>query len=100
MERETKTITTPKQNHEVVLKSYFTAGEKQKLVELKLKGLDYTLKILEMSIVSINGKEYSEKIFDEWHGHDFDFIIYEVLDIMKESSYKKKEEDSSKTSGE
>jgi hypothetical protein len=101
MDRETKTITT-KNGHNILVKTYLTAREANQIkgitlsklnyegsegdikTNVKLAGtslLDEELKILEISVVSIDGK--TEKIMEVLQDMPFD-EYQEVVDQAKE----------------
>lgn len=108
MDRETTTIKTPVDKHEIVLKSWITGREKRELRKPFLKEIKISLKkgekdaeaesfnsfeamneaenkAIEIMIVSINGKK--ENILNtvlDMKEKDYSFIIKEINKITKE----------------
>jgi len=108
MNREMKTIKTPIDKHEVVLKSWITGREKRdlrriflektnipttgKTEEVKINAAetieDAENKAIEMIIVSVNGKK--EKILDEildMKAGDYDFVVSEINKVSRETAF-------------
>ncbi len=105
MGRETKTIKTPIDKHDVVLKAWITGREKRELRnvflskmglggkgEMKENPADITdaaeNKAIETIVISVNGK--TEKIIDailDMKGPDYEFVIKEINGISKETAF-------------
>ena len=90
MNRETRTIKTPVGNHEVVINSFLTGGDKRKLMQEpdQFKIQEITIQLL---VISVDGqKENVGKMIDEMHGKDFDYIFLEIAKAMNDSSWQEK----------
>jgi hypothetical protein len=108
MERETKTITTPKQNKTVVINTYLTGREfeyaQAPLLEamavrpqgaggdIKFGNIDVnkvqeaTHRLIEKHVVSVDGK--SEKVLDailDMHHDDYQFVVDELQELSKKN---------------
>ena len=99
MEREQKTITTPKEKHEVILKTYITGREQRMLRNALIKDVTFqggkgieTSGIkssaieqaeniaIDVLVVSVDGKEGNEKLdaILDMHVEDYNFVISEI----------------------
>lgn len=107
MNRDTKTIITPIDKIEVVIKSWITGKEKREirnvfLSKMKLSGEQNTTieqnpaelteeaenKTIEMIVISINGK--TDNLLDDilnMKSKDYDFIVKEINNISRDTDF-------------
>ena len=110
MEREQKKIITPIDNHEIILLSWLTGGEKRKITnslldnqDLQMSNTTQNFKLsaelinnaqdigFETVIVSINNKtENIVKTVLDMKSKDFDFVVNEINIITNEDNEVKK----------
>lgn len=109
MERETKTIETPKGKHKVLVHTYLTGRESEKvqapllqamaiqpqgigMSDMKMGKLDVskiqesTHKLIESMVLEVDGKK--DKILDtvlDMHSDDTDFIVAELNNLIKKN---------------
>lgn len=102
MERETKTITTPKGKHKIILKTWLTGGERREIINLYVENRDegekvknvpinkIQDKIIEMNIVSVNDKKenFVEDVVN-MHESDYYFILGQIDEVRIEEDKKK-----------
>lgn len=110
MDRETKTIVTPRSNQTIVAKTYLTGREKRSLVNIYLQGnLNFNTdtknisgidnKLIDMEqdlsfetiIVSVDGS--TEKIVDtilDMHSEDFEFVKSYVESVKTDKDFEEK----------
>lgn len=89
MERENKTVKTPVEGLEVILKAWLTGGEKRSLIAEAdpKKSQEIMIKAV---VVSIGGDENVIERIDAMHGKDFDFVMLELAKVINDSSYTEK----------
>jgi len=104
-ERETRTIKTPVDKHEIVLKTWITGREKRALRNVFLSKMRLGAKVeaesnpailtdeaenkaIETIVVSVNGVK--DKIVDtilDMKGQDYEFVIKEINKVSKETDF-------------
>lgn len=90
MSRTTREFSTPVEGHKVVILDYLTGADKKEFSAIE-EGVKQTDFLIDKTVVTVDDSNENIKgVLEQFHGKDYDFVLAQILKVVRDSSYTEK----------